>query len=162
MLKKCEQCGKAFEASQPYHKTCPECFTSRKSSEVPAEFLLETYFDEKGNFLREVFIGLPEILAKRFAGSGLSTKQLRDFHLLITRARNKAFLQEINVAKPILWECERNVFYQLKRNAIPPNFARFLEHHLRLAEKNQNMLDGFCQHLESIIAYFPKEKGGKQ
>ena len=160
MRKKCEKCGKEFEARQPHFKICPDCYFSRRKTGLSPELLLKSYYDEEGNLLKEVFIGVPQNLAEIFSKDDLSTKQLRDFHLLILRARNKAFLQGIDVAKPILWECWRNASYQLKRGVIPQSFAQFLEHHLDLAEKDEKMLDGFCQHLQSILAYFPKEKGG--
>ncbi len=165
MRKKCENCGREFEAIQPHFKVCPDCFSFHKPrrSDI-SELLLKAYYNEENNLLKEVFIGVPEELARIFAYSKppLATKQLRDFHLVILRARNKALIQGIDIARSILWECRRNVAYHLKRGIIPRSFKDFLEHHLALAEGNERMLDGFCQHLESIVAYFPKEKGGQK
>lgn len=160
MKKRCEKCGREFEARRPDFKICPRCHSSQKRSDVPSELLLKYYYDEDENFLREVFLSIPEDLAKIFAKDGLAAKQLRDFYQVILRARNKALLQGISVARPILFECQRNAAYQLKRGVIPQSFNHFLKHHLALAEKDEKSLDGFCQHLESIVAYFPKEKGG--
>jgi len=162
MRRKCEKCGKEFEAHKPHFKICPDCYARQKKTSLSSELLLKSYYDEKSNLLKEIFIGIPESLADFFYRDGLATKQLRDFHLVILRARNKALLQGINAARPILWECQRNAAYQLKRGVIPQSFTQFLEHHLTLAEKDEKMLDGFCQHLQSILAYFPKEKGGSR
>lgn len=161
MKKNCEKCGKEFEPKQPHFRICPNCFKPTSNDQaVLSNLLLKSYYDQQGNLLKEVFIGIPEKLAILFAKDNLATKQLRDFFQVILRARNKALLQGINIAKPMIYECQRNATYQLKRRVIPVSFKKFLEHHLPLAELDEKSLDGFCQHMESIVAYFPKEKGG--
>lgn len=163
MKKKCEKCGKEFEARQPHFKYCSNCFSPQKHEvNLSTALLLKDYHDSKGNLLREVFIETPEKLAIIFAKDNMATKQLRDFFQKILKARNKALLQGMDKAKPILYECRRDTVYQLKRGVIPSSFNSFLEHHLSLAEKDEKSLDGFCQHFESIVAYFPKEKGGQK
>lgn len=161
MRKICEKCGKEFEPRQPHFRICPNCFKPTSNNQaIQSNLLLKSYYDQQGNLLKEVFIGIPEKLAILFSKDNLATKQLRDFFQVILKARNKALLQGINIAKPMIYECQRNATYQLKRGVIPVSFKKFLEHHLALAEVDEKSLDGFCQHMESIVAYFPKEKGG--
>ncbi len=156
----CENCGKEFYPTQPHFKLCPDCFSQSKYKKASRlnELLLKAYYDKDNNLLKEIFIGVPEELAKIFSREGMATKQVRDFYQKILKARNKAFLSGINAVKPILYECQRDAAYQLKRNVIPKSFNDFLVHHLQIAEKNEKMLEGFCQHFESVLAYFPKEK----
>jgi CRISPR/Cas system CSM-associated protein Csm2 small subunit len=156
MRKKCEKCGKEFEPRQPHFRMCPNCYSPQKKFTLSSSLLLKAYFDSEGNFLKEVFIGTPEIIADILAKDNLAIKQLRDFHQIILKARNKALLHGINTARSILYGCRRDIGYQLKRNVIPQSFSQFMEYHLELAEKNEEMLDGFLQHLESIVAYYPK------
>jgi CRISPR/Cas system CSM-associated protein Csm2 small subunit len=164
MKKKCEQCGKDFEPLQPHFKTCRSCHFSQDRSSPTAplnSLLLPSFYDSSGNLIKGVFIDTPTQLASIFANDNpnLASKQLRDFYNIILKARNKSILKGIDVVKPILWECQRNAEYQMKRNVIPRSFFKFLEHHIKLAETSEKTLDGFCQHIQSIIAYYPKEKG---
>lgn len=161
MKKTCGQCGNEFEAYQAHHRLCQACHSPTKKEDL-SKFLLSTYYDSNNNLTRDVFIGAPESLANIFAKDGLATKQLRDVYRIVLRARNMAFLQGISVARPILYECRRDAAYQLKRDVIPMSFSRFIEHHLGIAEKDEKMLEGFCQHLASILAYYPKERGGQK
>ena len=163
MKKKCEKCGKEFEAKQQHFKICQNCFSSlKKQQRLNTDLLLNSYYDGESNLLKDVFIGTPENLAIIFAQDGLASKQLREFYNIILKARNKAILKGMSNVKPLIWECQRNADYQLKRGVIPISFLKFLQHHLKLAEVNEKMLDGFFQHLQSVIAYFPKEKGGQK
>lgn len=166
MKKRCEKCGKEFEARQSHFKYCPDCFPpSQNKTNLPSDLLLKAYYDQKGNTLKEVYIDTPQKLANIFAKDrpSLGTKQLRDFHQKILKARNKAILKDIDVARPIIYECHRDIEYQLKRGVIPDSFAVFMKHHLSLAEKDEKSLEGFYQHLDSIVCYFPikKERGGE-
>ncbi len=162
MRKRCKECGKEFEAKDLKHDTCHECFQKRKSKKDNVDnYLLQNYYDKEGNLIKDVFIGIPEDLAKLFSNSDLSSKQLREFFFKIKKARNTAFLKGMEKARPLLWECFRDIEYQHRREIIPYNFHKFMKHHLSLAEKDQNSLEGFCEHLESILAYFTKEKGGE-
>lgn len=164
MRKKCENCRKEFEARQPHYRLCPDCFSSSKDREINiSELLLKSYYDQQGELLKEVYIGIPKKLALIFADSKppLGSKQLRDFHSRILKARTKTNLKGINAARRILYECQRDVEYQLNRGIIPHTFAQFMEHHLILAEKDEKSLEGFYQHLDSIVCYFPSKKGGE-
>ena len=162
MQNQCENCGKPFYASQAHFRLCPACFSKSKKKRFIQidELLLKSYYDKDNNLLKEIFIGIPEELARLFSQDRMAAKQIRDFYQKIAKARNKALLFGINVVKPILYECQRDAAYQLKRDVIPQSFNDFLVHHLQIAEKNEKMLDGFCQHFESILAYYPKEKKG--
>jgi CRISPR/Cas system CSM-associated protein Csm2 small subunit len=155
MKKRCERCGKEFKASQPHFKYCSNCFSIPEDKKDFSKLLLKAYYDPKGNMLKEIYIDIPKKLADNFAKDKLGTKQLRDFHQKILKARNKALLKGIDVARPILYECQRDIEYQLKRGVIPHNFAQFMKHHLSLAEKDERSLEGFFQHLDSIVCYFP-------
>src|SRR3989304_7383919 len=126
MEKKCEKCNKQFEARQPRHRLCPNCFFPTKRG--IEDSLVSNYYDDQGNLLKKVIIDIPQNLANIFEKDGLSIKQLRDFHAKILKARNKAALQKnMSVVKPILYKCQADVTYQLKRKAIPQGFAEFME-----------------------------------
>lgn len=164
MRKKCEKCGKEFEAQQPHFKLCPNCFSSSRRIDISA-LLLKSYYDRQGEPLKDVYIDIPQQLANIFASSkpSLGTKQLRDFHRRILKSRTKANLRGINSVKYILYECQRDIEYQLKRRVIPRSFALFMKHHLALAEADEKALEGFYQHLDSIVCYFPvkeRNRGG--
>lgn len=162
MLKKCENCGNTFEARQEYYKLCNECNKMRQSykdkskEELPSNLLLKNYFDEKGNLVKEIFLDIPDQLAKKFYQSGLKMNQLRDFYCIISKARTTALLKGIESVRPNLWQCITKLEYQLKREIIPKSFVSFMRHHLVLAEKDEKYLDAFYQHLDSIVCYFPK------
>lgn len=158
MKKKCERCGREFEPREPHFRFCPNCFSPTKS-ESPnlSGLLLKGYYDEKGHPQKEVYIDVPQKLATIFFSSKpqLAIKQLRDVHRKILRAKTKAMLRGMESARSILYECQRDLEYQLKRNVIPDSFVQFMKHHLALAEKDEKSLEGFFQHLDSIVCYFP-------
>ena len=167
MKKKCANCGNEFEPREDHHKYCPDCISSHSGKQSSLSgLLLQSYYDALGNELKEVYIGIPEKLANLFATSNpaLATKQLRDFFSMISRARKKAIIQrKMDAVKPILYQCLTHLNYQLERNVVPESFYKFMEHHLLLAEKDPESLEGFYHHLDSIVCYFPtrREKGGK-
>ncbi len=158
MKKICEKCGKEFEANQPHFKFCPDCFSKSQFEILPSEFLLNSYFDKEGNFLKEVYIDLPQKIANIFFKNKLAIKQLRDVHRKILKAKTKAMIKGIQFARNILYECQRDLEYQLKRNIVPECFVKFMKHHLIIAEKDEKSLEGFFQHLDSIVCYFPIKK----
>ena len=161
MKKKCERCGREFEPREPHHRFCPSCLSSAQR-EVPniTGLLLKTYYDQKGNILKDVYIDIPQRLANIFFNSrpSLAIKQLRDVHHKISDAKTKAILKGIDDARAILFKCQTDLEYQLKRNVIPESFVQFMKHHLSLAEKDEKSLEGFFQHLDSIVCYFPIRK----
>ncbi len=162
MQKKCEICGKMFEAKQEYFKTCFECHSkeqskSKEKTSLTQDLLLKIYFDEKGNLLKDIFIGVPVKIAELFNKNGLKIKQLRDFYSIISGARTKALLKGIEIARPLLWQCVSKLEYQLKREIIPQSFVDFMKYHVELAQKDEKSLDAFYQHLDSIVCYFPKQ-----
>jgi CRISPR/Cas system CSM-associated protein Csm2 small subunit len=162
MKKRCERCGKEFEAREAHYKFCPNCFLPSQQGEAPniSGLLLKGYYDQKGNRLKEVYIDVPQRLANAFFQSRpqLAIKQLRDIHNKILKARTKALLKGIDSTRSLLYECQRDLEYQVKRNVVPETFAQFMKHHLALAEKDEKSLDGFFQHLDSIVCYFPVKK----
>ncbi|MDD5007503.1 MAG: type III-A CRISPR-associated protein Csm2 [Syntrophorhabdaceae bacterium] len=169
MKKKCERCGREFEARESFHRFCPGCFQPqgqstggppRQAATVPQELLLASYYDGEANPLKQVYIGVPERLALLFAKDSppLGTKQLRDFLQVILKARNKMLLSGIEAARPILYKCQADLEYQLKRGVIPSSFGQFMKHHLTMAERNGNALEGFYRHFDAVVCYFPAKK----
>lgn len=158
MKKKCEKCGREFEVKEIQFKLCPSCFSSWKanSSDI-SHYLIKNYYDSKGHPLKEIYIGIPKEIGNIFVKSKppLTIKQLRDVHRQILKAKTKAMLKGIESARYILYECERDLEYQLKRKVIPDSFMEFMKHHLALAEKDEKSLEGFFQHLDSVVCYFP-------
>ncbi len=134
MKRKCERCGKEFEARMDFHKLCPACFRNpQKAKEFPPELLLASYYDNEGQLVKDVFIGTPEKLALFFANDTppLATKQLRNFNKIISKARKKAMLQGISSAKPMLYKCLADIEYQHNRKVVPQSFLTFMKHHLK-------------------------------
>ncbi len=158
MKKRCERCGREFEPREPHHRFCPNCLSSPQR-EVPniTGLLLKAYYDQKGHILKDIYIDCPQKLATIFFNSRppLAIKQLRDVHRKILKAKTKALLKGIDSARSILYECQRDLEYQLKRNVIPESFVQFMKHHLALAEKDEKSLEGFFKHLDSMVCYFP-------
>lgn len=159
MKKKCKECGKgpAFELWHQF-EVCHQCSRSLKNFE---KNLLQSYYDRNGNLIKEVYLETPEEIAKVFAKSKLATKQLRDFFTKIRSALNTGYFKGMDKANPLLWKCSPDLEYQLGREIIPPSFYKFMKHHLSLAENNLNNLKGFFEHLQSVLAFFTKEKGGE-
>lgn len=161
MKKRCERCGKEFEARDQHFRFCPSCFASPQGETANISgLLLKTYYDAKGHILKEIYIDYPQKLANTFFYSKppLAIKQLRDVHRQILKAKTKAMLKGIEHARPILYKCQADLEYQLKRNVVPETFVHFMKHHLALAEKDEKSLDGFFNHLDSIVCYFPIKK----
>jgi len=163
MRKKCLKCGKDFEARESYHKLCPDCHKGGKAfteENVFSSLLLPAYYDTMGNLVKEVFLDTPKKLAAKFAEDAppLGTKQLRDFLNIILKARNKAIMKGIESARPTLYRCEADLEYQEKRKVIPKSFADFMRYHLAKAAEDDRALEGFYQHLDSIVCYFPTKK----
>jgi CRISPR/Cas system CSM-associated protein Csm2 small subunit len=167
MRKKCQTCGNEFEAREEYHKYCPRCIpsaraagggiaaTSRQSVGNINDYLLREYYDQDGNLKKEIFIGVPQKIADIFAGDRLSTKQLRDFHGVISRVRKKAALKGIESERATLYKCQADLEHQLKRGVVPLSFVQFMKHHLALAERDEKSLEGFFRHFDSVVCYFP-------
>lgn len=161
MKKKCEKCGREFEARETQFKLCSSCFSAEKNDTANiSNYLLKSYYDQTGHPLKEVYIDVPQIIASIFFKSrpSLTIKQLRDVHRRILKAKTKAMLKGIDSARYILYEIQRDLEYQLKRGVIPESFIQFMKHHLARAEKDEKSLDGFFQHLDSIVCYFPIKK----
>ena len=165
MKKICEACKKEFEPLQPHHRLCPACFKTRRDTakkdpqqkSLPSNLLLNSYYDAKGVEVEELYIDIPEQLAKLFANekTPLARKQLYDFHRMITKARRQAILKGIDEARPILWQCLTEVKRQYARDVVPESFLIFLEHHLSMAGKDESSLEGFFHHFDSILKSFP-------
>lgn len=176
-MKKCEICGKDFEPKESYHRKCPECFRSdgpqgknsyahrgsppSEKAEPIEKLFLKSYYDQKGDLLEAIFIDIPEKLAAFFSKHGLKTKQLREFFKRASHARNIALLKGIDASRSILNECIPHAKYQTERKIIPVSFKKFIDHHIPIAKESEKMLEGFYKHFDSIVCYFPKEKGGK-
>jgi CRISPR/Cas system CSM-associated protein Csm2 small subunit len=161
MKRRCEKCGKEFEAKEPHFRLCPNCFSSPQSEASNLSgLLLKGYHDNKGHPLKEVYLDVPQKLANIFFNSKppLAIKQLRDIHRKILKAKTKALLKGIEPTRSILYECQKDIEYQRKRNIIPESFSQFIKHHLALAEKDEKSLEGFFQHLDSVVCYFPIKK----
>lgn len=170
MRKKCQTCGNEFEAREEYHKFCSHCIpsarpagsgtaaTAMQSAGNINDYLIKEYYDREGNLKKEIFIGVPQKIADIFAGDRLGTKQIRDFHGVIAKARKKAALKGIASVRATLYKCQTDIEYQLKRGIVPPSFVRFMKHHLALADRDENFLEAFFQHLDSVVCYFPVNK----
>jgi hypothetical protein len=160
----CEKCKKPFEAKKDYYRTCFKCSQASQGNVIYLDninaLLLKSYHDADGDLLREVFIGPPQKLADVFnqGKPRLSTKQLGEYFMKVQRAYKQAINdRDMGIARSMLWDIQPDLENQLKRGIIPVSFATFIKHHLALAEKSVNDLEGFYKHIYSIIRYYPKQ-----
>jgi CRISPR/Cas system CSM-associated protein Csm2 small subunit len=156
MIRECERCGEEFESRDPKHKTCRDChFHPDKAVE---KLLLEKYYDEKGNLLEEVYLGIPEKLAKIFHFDKLTSTQGRLFYEKILRAKEVTSYRKYEEAMPLLNRCWAEIDDKINREVrgFPASFALFLKHHLSIAKKNEENLKGFCEHFYAVLARISK------
>jgi hypothetical protein len=161
MKKKCQTCGKEFEAQQPHYRFCTSCNKPPGNKlSLSSDLLLKSYYDMDCNLKREVFIDIPEQLATIFANDNpqLARKQLKDFQTTIALARNRSNLKGIGLARAILYKCQADLEYQANRGVIPKSFLKFMVHHLSIAATDEKNLEGFYQHLDCVQCYFPIKK----
>ena len=167
MRKQCQTCGNDFEAKEAFHKYCPRCIPPANSARSRAatakpkrnninDMLIKEYYDQEGNLKKEIFLGTPQKIADIFVIDKLKTKQLRDFHSVISKARKKATLKGIEAVRATLYKCQADTAYQFTRGFVPSSFVQFMEHHLAIAEKDEKSLEAYFQHFDSIVCYFPK------
>jgi hypothetical protein len=127
---------------------------------LPTGYLINGYFDEKGNILPEAVIEWPLDIANKLAKTNIKASQLRNF---FNEAR--AIQGQINAGKE--FESVRGRILQfdayaanaLKKNNVPLLFKLFIEHNLKWAAKDKkSFISGFVFHYEKVIAYFPRTK----
>ena len=161
MMKKCEKCGKTFEAKDPSFRTCYACHQVGQSTQSISNtsikpLLLDSYYDVNKQYKKEVFIDIPKRIAELFYEQ-IKVNQLRDFHQKILIIRNTAMRKGFEYAKTLLWKLPAEAEYQRKRTYVSQNFVEFINHHVRLAEQNESNLEGFFQHMDCIVSFFPKQ-----
>ncbi|MFQ6052028.1 MAG: hypothetical protein ACE5K4_10080 [Candidatus Hydrothermarchaeota archaeon] len=157
MLKKCERCGKEFDARDPTHKICQGCFRERNKGYIPEELLIRSYFNDRGNFIEDIFIDIPERLANIFHYDGLKNTQARYFYNKILRAKEIALREGFDSARPILNECVPEIQGKLNRriSGFTESFASFLKHHLS-SIKDERTLEAFYKHIKSVLDFLPR------
>ena len=175
MIKKCEKCGREFEAMAAHHRLCPNCFrggaSGSRSSAPPARpdtrtkfsfgpgYLAQGYFEKKEEklYLRsEILDSLAIDVAKVLGSKEMKSHQLRRF---FNKARGiEAKLERENdfeAIKAEIYGFKRDVAYQVGRGVVPIEFQQFIERNVELAvQDKRSFKQGFLQHFESVLAYF--------
>jgi CRISPR/Cas system CSM-associated protein Csm2 small subunit len=128
---------------------------------LPANYLKNGYFDDKGNILAEVIIDWPRDIATKLADARPEMKaaQLRNFfnearHIESQLSAGKDFA---SLRGRILQLDSYAASAQTRRNA-PPLFKEFIEQNVKWAARDEkSFLKGFIPHFECVVAYFPKK-----
>jgi len=130
------------------------------SSEWPAGYLKNGYFDDKGNLLPAVVIDWPQQIAKMFDKDGLQTAQLRKFFAEVRLIEGQLMAgKDFNNLKPRILKLSAYAFDSNKKGKAPDVFKEFFERNIKWASANsKGFLEGFVHHFECVVAYFPKAK----
>lgn len=169
---KCPQCGEMFIKEKPHFKVCKKCnFKNKDSLSNNSEnseisyLLLKEYYDEEGNIKKEIFIGIPQKIAKIFeqeiipnTRKHLSNKQVRMFHSDIARIRGLLLRKKFSELRQHLMESLIKMEYQLKRDLVTKSFSEFYRHHINIALTSEKEFEGFYHHFDSVVSYFNPER----
>ncbi len=180
MLKTCKQCGKEFDAREPYHQYCFDCHIKRrkggsskhKKSKKPKtgtdfkfdrDYLKDGYFQDQPSkdgepILRpEILVDWPIEIAKLLGNRGMKINQLRRFfnktrgiEAQLTHMQERDFA----AVKPTIRSMERDVAYQVGREVVPEEFKQFIDRNVELAVKDEAHFKAFLNHFESVLSYF--------
>ena len=127
---------------------------------LPSEYLKSGYFDEKGNVLPAVIIDWPKKLAQQFDEQRMAVAQLRNFFAEVRRIE-----KQLEAGTPFaslkarILKLDAYAEYAVNKHTSPRLFKQFIEANLKWAAKDRKSFsEGFVNHFESVVAYFPKIK----
>lgn len=146
----CEICGNSIK---PGYALCLDCKESKK---LPENLKIKDSFYENKRLKKEVFLDVPERIAKLFDQGNMGMNKLRAFFCMIRNAYDVLNLDKnqcFENIKPQLWALQRTVEDRTRRGVTPDSFREFINYYLKLAIKNKEELYGFVELFRSIIAY---------
>ncbi|MEK4179493.1 type III-A CRISPR-associated protein Csm2 [Aeribacillus sp. FSL K6-1121] len=130
-------------------------------------YLNTGYFDESGNYKREIYIDWAKAIASKLKRDKMTSASIRRFYGRV-RALSTMFRDEETFQrnKHELQKLIPLVYYSLQRDQanVPESFKDFLEVNVRLAEQSLKDFKAFVDHFQSVVAFFPKEdqKGNRK
>jgi CRISPR type III-A-associated protein Csm2 len=148
--------------SDPPRNPPPSSRRQPSSGGLPSGYLVQGYFDEKGNILPQVVKDWAYEIALRLDQEppGMNASQLRKFfnearHIQGQMQAGKSF----DSLRGRVLKLDAYAADALKKGNVPQLFKRFIEENLKWAVKDRkNYLEGFVPHFESVVAYFPRKQ----
>lgn len=127
---------------------------------LPPNYLKTGYFDEKGNVLPAVIIDWPREIASQLDKQGMTSAQLRNFFSEVRRIDKQLEAgTAFSSLKPRILKLDSYAEYSFNKKNCPKLFRQFIEANLKWAVKDRkHFSEGFVNHFESVVAYFPKVK----
>jgi len=153
MTKKCEICE--APVSNPRFSLCKDCNDSKRLPQLLR--IVDSFYKDK-HLKREVYLDIPERLAKLFHQGDLGMNKLRSFFCMVRNAYEAFSLSKdkcFDNVKPQLWKIITAVEDRTRRKITPPSFLDFMKSGIAIAEKDETgkELYGFVELFRSIIAY---------
>ncbi|MFB6272241.1 MAG: type III-A CRISPR-associated protein Csm2 [Salinibacter sp.] len=172
MQKTCEQCGRTFDAKNPNHRFCPECFQSRRRGgsggnrpQLPNGYLGDGYFRDPDERVMhpELLTTQAEAVAQAFAQADVSQSQVRRYYTMVRslknqldagerfdRVANKLREMKANVAAIVGREDNKR-----RRAQLDATLKTFIDRNVDAAVDDEAaFLEGFVPHFQTVLAYF--------
>lgn len=156
--------GRGTGSSQPGRPTFgPGRDTFQPPAELPSGYLAKGYFDEKGNCWPQVIQDWPRQISHSLDQSRpqMKTAQLRGrFFTEVRRLETKLKAgRNFDAIRPELLKIGAFAEQAVNKKKVPLLFKQFIDANLRLATKGEKeFTDGFVNHFECVVAYFPERK----
>lgn len=165
MKKTCSECGQEFIPKEQHHKVCGNCNRKRYDSnagfdrpaaKLPEDYLINSYFDGKGQLRAGIFKEEARVVANVLASLRMTPTSLRAFYNKLKAIENQYRISNNNfdLIKPKLYAFERDVAYQVSRGVVSEEFRKFINKNAELACQGPKEFKGFVEHFLSVLAYF--------
>lgn len=165
MSKRCKECGNEFTPKESHHIYCFDCIKKRRGGsfgteksnvKLPAHYLTNSYFDEKGYLRAGIFKEEAKEVAGVLAALDMTPTSLRAFYnkLKAIESQYRISNNNFDLIKPKLYAFERDVAYQVSRGVVPEEFRTFINKNADLAIKGPDEFKGFLEHFLSVLSYF--------
>ena len=143
-------------ASQAQHSGPPYYDTG-----LPQDYLKSGYFDNEGNLLPAVIIDWPRKLAQQLDQQRMAIAQLRNFFAEVRRIEKQLEAgMPFSSLKARILKLDSYAEYAVNKDNAPRLFKQFIEANLKWAVRDpKSFSEGFVNHFECLVAYFPKQKG---
>ncbi|MCP1309507.1 type III-A CRISPR-associated protein Csm2 [Paenibacillus tyrfis] len=129
----------------------------------PERYLVDGYYDEKGQLRREIIVEHAKQVADMLAKRKLTSASMRRFYNKLLGIVHKFRMSgEFDRVRPQIDELEMFAAQAVKRknNPAPMEFELFIQKNVELANKSEKGLLGFFQHFQSVVAFSPNMEGG--
>jgi CRISPR/Cas system CSM-associated protein Csm2 small subunit len=134
------------------HERFNLCRRCQESTHLPDRLKIKDTLYQDKYLKKEVFLDIPERLAKLFQQGNMGMNKLRAFFCMVRNAY-LAKEQSFEMIKPQLWAFQRATEDRTRRNITPESFREFVNYYIQIASKNKEELYGFMELFRSIIAY---------